>query len=202
LLKDYISNERFEMEREKIARDQEKERLSGRFGTNILGEGASEEELLAYATMLSEEAFSSDEIKRKTSEHPSSTASPSLPPSRKEYGLADAVDADLEEALRLSLLETEQMSTSPVPSDFDIPIRYAKESRRGTPSRHATPGSSNVKTLTPENDDDLEFALQLSLAEEQSRTAADDEFPAFAFSSSPGSEGSGKGKGKGKSRRR
>lgn len=202
LLKDYISIERFEMEREKIARDQEKERMSGRFGTNILGEGASEEELLAYATMLSEEAFSSDEIKRKASERPSSTASPSLPPSRKEYVPADTIDADLEEALRLSLLETEQMSSSPAPSDFDIPIRYAKESRRGTPLRNATPGSSNVKTITPENDDDLEFALQLSLAEEQSRKAADDEFPALAFSSSPGSEASGKGKGKGKSRRR
>ncbi|KAK4941484.1 hypothetical protein LTR10_018628 [Elasticomyces elasticus] len=196
LLKDYISNERFEMEREKIARDQEQERLSGRFGTNLLGEGASEEELLAYATMLSQEAFSSDTVKRQAN------SSPSLPPSRKEDVRANAIDADLEEALRLSLLETEQMASSPVPGDFDIPIRYAKGSKRGTPSRVATPGSSKVKSSTPDNDEDLEFALQLSLAEEQSRHAAEDEFPALALSSSPGSDGNGRGKGKGKSRRR
>ncbi|OQU94529.1 hypothetical protein CLAIMM_00878 [Cladophialophora immunda] len=200
LIKDYISNERHEMEREKLVRQKELERLSGRFGTNILGEGASEEELLAYATMLSEEAFSSDERKRKETYGGSSIASPN-PSQSGADNAADAADAELEEALRLSLLESEQVSSSPAmsASDFDIPIRYAKGSRHGTPSRSGKAGSSKAKAAVQE-EDDLEFALQLSLAEEQSRMAMDEDFPMLSKSTSGGSEGSGKGKGK--SRRR
>jgi hypothetical protein len=67
VLKDYIANEKQELEREKIAKRKEHERMSGRFGTDLLGPGASEEELLAYATMLSEEAYTSDEMKRRGS---------------------------------------------------------------------------------------------------------------------------------------
>ncbi|OAP57351.1 hypothetical protein AYL99_08089 [Fonsecaea erecta] len=198
LIKDYISNERHEMEREKLVRQKELERLSGRFGTNILGEGASEEELLAYASMLSEEAFSSDELKRKEAFGGSSIASPK--PSQS--GVDRAADADLEEAIRLSLLESEQVSSSPAmsASDFDIPIRYTKSSRHGTPSRKGKAGGSKAQAGAEEDDDDLEFALQLSLAEEQSRMAMDEDFPMLSKSTSGGSEGSGKGKGK--SRRR
>lgn len=199
LLKDYISNERFEMEREKLARYKEEERLTGRFGTKILGEGASEEELLAYATILSQEAFSSDEMKRKANESNSSIASPSLPQSRGEDVGNAPVDDDLEEAIRLSLLDSEQVSSSPMASDFDIPIRYSRASKHGTPSRGAKAGSSKAQAAAHE-EDDLEFALQLSLAEEQSRLAADDDFPALTKPPSPGSDGSRKGKGK--SRRR
>jgi hypothetical protein len=53
--------------------------------------------------------------------------------------------------------------------------------------------------MAPE-EDDLEFALQLSLAEKQSRISVEDDFPTLTKSLSPGSDGSGKGKGK--SRRR
>lgn len=197
LLKDYISNERYEMEREKIARHKESERLSGRFGTNILGEGASEEELLAYATMLSEESFSVDEMKRKGNESSSSMASPRLPQWRKEDTSSTETDADFEEAIRQSLLDSDPVSSSPMMSDFDIPIRFAKGSKHGTPSRKPKAGSSKIPGSTPE--DDMEFALQLSLAEEQSRMTAEDEFPSLA-KSSPGSDASAKGKGK--SRRR
>ncbi|KIW82234.1 hypothetical protein Z517_05261 [Fonsecaea pedrosoi CBS 271.37] len=197
LIKDYISNERHEMERDKVVRQKELERLSGRFGTNILGEGASEEELLAYATMLSEEAFSSDQKKRQETYGDSSIASP-IP---SHSGAENATDAELEEAIRLSLLESEQMSSSPAmsASDFDIPIRYARGSRHGTPSRSGKAGSSKAKAATQE-EDDLAFALQLSLAEEQSRMAMDEDFPMLSKSTSGGSDGSGKGKGK--SRRR
>jgi hypothetical protein len=195
VLKDYISNEKFEMEREKTVRDKEIERLSGRFGINLLGEGASEEDLLAYATMLSEEAFSTEEFKRSTNGANSSNASPALPPSQAANKQDSTVDADLEEAIRLSLLDSEPASSSPRASDFDIPIRYAKGSRHGTPSRSIKAGSSKPPT-SPSNDDDLEFALQLSLAEEQSRAAAEEEFPLLGRSPSPGSDGSGKGKGK------
>ncbi|KIX00014.1 uncharacterized protein Z518_10941 [Rhinocladiella mackenziei CBS 650.93] len=203
LLKDYITNERFEMEREKIARHKENERLSGRFGTDILGEGASEEELLAYATMLSEEAFSTDEMKRKANEGSSSIASSNSPQRRNQSrtgnAAANAVDVDLEEAIRLSLLDSEPVSSPSVASDFDIPIRYAKGSRHGTPSQKTKAGSSKAP-VTALEEDDLEFALQLSLAEEQSRFVHDEDFPALVKSPSPGTDGTGKGKGK--SRRR
>ncbi|KAJ9501527.1 hypothetical protein H2202_003321 [Exophiala xenobiotica] len=198
LLKDYISNERYEMEREKVARHKENERLTGRFGTNLLGEGASEEEMLAYATMLSEEAFSKDQIKKGADERSSSYASPS---SAQDHGKDTQVDAELEEAIRLSLMGSEQVSSSPGTTDFGIPIRYAKGSRNGTPSRDAKGSSSKAHAANLDEEGDLEFALQLSLAEEQSRKAAEDEFPALLPSSSPDSEGSWKGKGKGKSRR-
>jgi len=193
LINNYISNERFEMEREKVIRQKEKERLTGRFGTNLLGEGASEEEMLAYATMLSEEAFSSDAQKRIQDHGSSSVATPSPAQSH------DNTDAELEEAIRLSLLDSGPASSSPVVEDFSIPIRYAKNSRHGTPSKTMKSGSSRTPQPAPE-DDDLEFALQLSLAEERSKLAMDEDFPALSPTPSHGSEGSGKGKGK--SRRR
>jgi hypothetical protein len=192
LINDYISNERVEMEREKLARQKEKERLTGRFGTTLLGEGASEDEILAYATMLSEEAFSNDEKKRTDNYGSGSISSPVLPV------IHDNTDADLEEAIRLSLLENEQTSSSPVAGSFDIPIRYARSSKHGTPSKSAKAGGSKGQKSQQETDD-LEFALQLSLAEEQSKRALDEDFPALSPASSNGSES---GKGKGKSRRR
>lgn len=197
LLKDYISNEHMEMEREKIARRKENERLTGRFGTNLLGEGASEEELLAYATMLSEEAFQSEGQNRKPEECANASSQSSLSANRALNDKTTETDADLEEAIRLSLLESEQTSSSPIAND--IPIRYAKSSRHGTPSRKSKAGSSKIPAAG-DDEDDLEFALRLSLAEEQSRKALDDDFPALAPSSSSASEGRGKGKGKSKRR--
>jgi len=199
LLKDYISNEHMEMEREKIARRKERERLTGRFGTNILGEGASEEELLAYATMLSEEAFNSEEANRKSDDGSHAPSRSSLPVSRHSRHETTVNDADLEEAIRLSLLESEQMSSSPPALDYSVPIRYAKPLRHGTPSRKAKAGSSSTPEAAAE-EDDLEFALRLSLAEEQSRKALEEDFPLLTPSSTSGSEGHGKGKGKSKRR--
>jgi hypothetical protein len=192
LIKDYISNERMEMEREKVTREKERERLTGRFGTDLLGEGASEEEMLAYATMLSEEAFSSDEKKRQE------TYGSSPPTSPTPAQVPANMDADLEEAIRLSLLDSDQAPLSPAADNFNVPIKYSKSSRHGTPSKTSKAGSSRAQASTQEVDD-LEFALQLSLAEEKSRLALDEDFPALSPASSAGSDG---GKGKGKSRRR
>ena len=191
LINSYISNERVEMEREKVANQKEKERLIGRFGTNLLGEDASEEEMLAYATMLSEEAFSSEEQKRNENDS-SSIAAPAVPQNQT------TIDADLEEAIQLGLLESEQVSSSPAADESHIPIRYARSSKHGTQSKSAQAGVSKAYGAAQEVDD-LDFALQLSLAEEQSRQIMDEEFPALSPASNDGSEG---GKGKGKSRRR
>ena len=191
MLNDYILNEQVELEREKAVRRKETERISGRFGTNLLGEGASETEMLAYATMLSEEAWASDKAKRETSEDDEQAET------SKSIYAANSTDADMEEAIRLSLAESEQ-PTTPAHDDFSIPIRYTKTSKHSTGSPRNKAGSSNVANGQRE-ESDLEFALQLSLAEERSRWDEAD-FPSLAMSSSPGSGGSGSGKGKGKGR--
>ncbi|RVX67608.1 hypothetical protein B0A52_08137 [Exophiala mesophila] len=195
LLKDYISNERFEMERDKLARQRENQRLTGRYGTNLLGEGASEEELLAYATMLSEEAFSTEEAKR--SNEKSTSAGPAPAGSK-----IDSSDPELEEAIRLSLLESSHVSPSPGTSDFDVPIRFTRTSKHGTPSRK-TKSLARESVSSPSgalDQDDFEFALQLSLAEEESRRAHEEEFPALTSSRSSESDEGAKGKGKGRSK--
>ncbi|RMD43794.1 hypothetical protein DV735_g1364, partial [Chaetothyriales sp. CBS 134920] len=144
LVKDYIANEQFEMERQRMEHAKESERMSGRFGTDLLGHGASDEEILAYATMLSEEAFANEEARRR--------ASPSPMPASKTRR-QEVAEADLEEAIRLSLAESEQSTP-----EFDIPIRYAKA------SRHAKAGSSQKHKRTS-SEEELELALRLSLLE-------------------------------------
>lgn len=209
MLKDYIVNEQMEMEREKVAKRKEHERFSGRFGTNLLGEDASEEELLAYATMLSEETLKSDEAKRASqgssaiaSPRPGSKGGPAATSSK-----TSKMEDDLEEAIRLSLLESDAASASPfaasdvpIEPEFSIPIRYAKNAKRSTASPRAKVNASSSKSQTTEADD-LEFALQLSLAEEQSRVQAADENEFLALESRSSSEGSAK-RGKGKGRKR
>ncbi|RMZ76361.1 hypothetical protein DV738_g4962, partial [Chaetothyriales sp. CBS 135597] len=152
LVKDYIVNEQREMELERMAHAKESERMSGRFGTDLLGHGASDEEILAYATMLSEEAFASEEARRR--------ASPSPMPASKTRR-QEVAEADLEEAIRLSLAESEQSTP-----EFNIPIRYAKSSRHSRASPGAKAGSSQKqKHKRTSSEEELELALRLSLAE-------------------------------------
>ena len=116
----------------------------------------------------------------------------------------DKLDADIAEAIRLSLQDGFGSSMysfgSPEPSNntFDVPIRYTKARKsptsrsRTSPKLGAGAGSSTQKEMT-----DLEFALQLSLVEDESRKenrGDGEEFP--ALSPSPGSKGKGKGKGR------
>ena len=187
-LKDYISIEKQELEREKAAKRKEDERLSGRFGVGLLGAGASEEEMLAYATMLSEESWTSEEVKRRGSEESSDT-------------MHDKQDMDpaVAEAIRLSLLEDE----NPVPVVSDIPIRSSKTHKSASHTPEKDFGSSSKSPATVAEENDLDFALQLSLAEENSKIMDEDDFPALTSSPSPTSSSGGgkrkrKGKGKGK----
>lgn len=209
-LKDYIANEKYELEREKQERRKHAERMAGRFGVDLLG---SEEEALAYAALLSQESMEMDEKRRRESESSSALSSETVTPEPSVHGQSSSpnindnqeLDADIAEAIRLSLQNnpaaTMYGSGSPtVTADFDIPIRYKTKGKK-SPSRSKTSpnradtmnfqsGSSKEAELS-----DLEFALQLSLAEEQSRKETEEEFPAL----SP-SRGSGNGKGKGKLR--
>jgi hypothetical protein len=203
-LKNYIANEKFELDREKHERRKQAERMAGRFGTELL----DEDEALAYAAMLSQEALEEEEKKRRESQSTAGMNSGKVTPdsivvdqsSSPKLKGDDELNADIAEAIRLSLND----SPGPVmykpgstpPSAFDIPIKYAKGKKVSSPRSTASPrkgkaaaGSSNDKELS-----DLEFAMQLSLAEEASRKeaeiSADDQFPPL----SPVAGAKGKGK--------
>ena len=209
-LKDYIANERLELERDKENRRKEADRLAGRFGVDLLGPGASEDEIMAYATLLSEEAMKSDETRYKSESIISDTvtdvlSSPITSPPHGPKQVSAEADADINpeisQAIRLSLQESggvhseEDMASSPPPPLMDIPIKYIKSRRspsrsppQATPSGHGHGRDAEI--------DDLDFALQLSLAEEKSRREFEEvvDFPELK-SPSP-SSGSGKEKGK------
>lgn len=205
-LKDYIANEKFELDREKQQRRKADQRFAGRFGTELLD--GSEEEMLAYAAMLSQETLEQENMRRSSdtstaastvvsTDHstwatenatPAQSPSPRLSTPKTD----EELDADMAEAIRLSL------AASPSAGAYDVPIRHAKAKGRKSSSARASPGvspklagSSKANEMT-----DLEFALQLSLAEEQSKQEQGEAFTAL---SSP-SSGSGKGNRKGKGR--
>ena len=188
-LQDYIANERAELEREKRARRKEEERLAGRFGLDLLGPGASEEEILAYATLLSEEAAKSDEARRKSESEGSVVSTTEGPPMESDF---DETDPDIAEAIRLSLQEAEGFPVRPPePAPFvDFPMKYVKKKR--SPSSSPPRGGAGAGSSLKPEADDLQFALQLSLAEQASRREVEEEFPMLA---SPPVEGKGKRRG-------
>jgi hypothetical protein len=203
-LKNYIANEKYELEREKHERRKQAERMAGRFGTELLGE----DEALAYAAMLSQETLEAEEKRRRESES-SAFSSETVTPEPSVLGQSsspdlkgdDELDAEIAEAIRLSLNDgpgpAVYESSSTPPSAFDIPIKYAKGKKtaspwsKDSPSRKgkAAAGASNENELS-----DLEFAMQLSLAEEASRkeaeAGAEDHFPPL----SPAAGAKGKGR--------
>lgn len=213
-LKDYIANERYELEKEKETRQKEADRLAGRFGLGLLGDGASEEEILAYATMLSEEAHASDEQKRKSETERKSNAGSDrtvTPEARVSPPLVkqqDELDADMAEAIRLSLSleQSDGVSAGVGERAYEVPIKYSRSRRSpsGSPPGACVRAGAGVgSSRIAKEDDDMDFAPQLSLAEERSRTGGggrevdlevDEEFPVLARGASP--SGSGKGKGR------
>ena len=179
-LKEYIANEKSELEREKRNRRKEEERMAGRFGIDLLGPGASEDEILAYATMLSEEAAQSDEARRKSASE-GSTSSETIMEEAVVSPLSSATQPDddyddiVAETIRLSLADQQPTSLATVGSP-DIQIRYAKKKRSPGPSPTLGMAASSrsgaglhAPTSSAVHDDELEFAMQLSLAEEKSR---------------------------------
>jgi hypothetical protein len=125
--------------------------------------------------------------------------------SASNYKTDEEFDQDLEEAIRRSLLDgIDDGGRSPRASgsgEYDIPIKYKqKKSRRSASSSPSTSkasktrvksASSSSKGIAP---DDLEYALQLSLAEQESkadhaaRLEERDDFPVL--------DRGGKGKGR------
>ncbi|KAH8697880.1 F-box and WD domain protein [Talaromyces proteolyticus] len=215
-LKDFIEDEQQEMKLQVVEDRKQRERLSNRFGTDILGPGATEEELMAYAQMLSEESWNSDVVKRRESESStvaSSVSSDTIAPQDSSFPSRDFSSSsspvletveeelapDIAEAIRLSLLDETSSSSDyhPAPSN-SIPIKYAKGAKVDKHEFKSPDFSPPAAERSSQKEmDDLEFAIQLSLAEEQSREQAavqqEEEFPAL-ISSSYGALNKGKGK--------
>ncbi|KAF2871774.1 hypothetical protein BDV95DRAFT_493883 [Massariosphaeria phaeospora] len=209
-LKDYIANEKYELDREKQERRRQADRLAGRFGIDLLG---NEEEALAYAALLSQESLEMEKKKRRESESSSVLSSDTATPEPTVHGHSSSpitkpdqeIDADIAEAIRLSLQDTPSSSHygsgSPAPNPgFDIPIKYVK-GKKSSPRAKSSPmakGKVSADLEVGASKDielaDLEYALQLSMAEEQSRKEAEDEFP--PLSPTPSANNKGKGKGK------
>ena len=183
-LKEYIANEQADLEIEKKKRHKEEERLAGRFGLDLLGPGATEDEILAYATMLSEEAIVSDERRRKSASGSESSELINEERSLSEPTAASALaqlqadddedDENIKEAIRLSLQKTSGGSEAATTADTDpspFSVKYAKTKR----SPSSSPPPATLAGRQPSEVDDLEFALRLSLVEEKSRREASGE---------------------------
>jgi len=219
-LMDYIATEQEDLRKEKLRRSKEDARLRGRFGVGL--GGLSDEDAIRYAEMISAEAFQKDEERRMSdagyladssaqSACTSSTVTPvgsykdrfSSPPKDEEF------DQDIEEAIRLSLLDgVDSGGCSPRTNGsggYDIPITYkqkkVRRSASSSPStskssRHRVPASPLASSKNAVAADDLDYALQLSLAEERSRA----EFFAVEEEEFPSLESPVRGKGKGRAK--
>ncbi|EFQ97085.1 F-box and WD domain-containing protein [Nannizzia gypsea CBS 118893] len=201
-LMDYIMNEKAELERQKVAKEKELAHLSGRFGTDLLGSDASEDDLLAYACLLSEESYTSDERNRRGSESSSVGSSSSETIASDETFSAnpltrqistptlDTVDEEMEpglaEAIRRSLQDTD---TSQSPNEGSV---FTEEGITDIGSYSFSPSLSG--TSSQDNVDDLELAIQLSLVEQQGQTDPQEEFPALGNTSGTPSKRRGRGK--------
>ena len=228
-LMDYIATEQDELKKEKLRRSREDARLQNRFGVGIAG--LSEEEAIRYAEMVSAEAFQKEEEERRSSDvgylgdinesstsqsawSSSATVTPASSPPK--YKPDSDFESDLEEAIRLSLLDgVDEGGRSPKASgagEYDIPITYKPAGRKSKRSPSASPSTSRNRKGKGKGEgsrktevaaDDLDYALQLSLAEERSRLDAiaassgaedgsvKDEFPVLEAK-----EVQGKGKGR------
>lgn len=177
VLKDYITDEKLELERENRDRRKEEERLAGRFGVDLLGPEANEEDILAYAALLSKETAAQDKAKGKAGS-PNSLDGSSIDTTTDTHGLAadeDKTDADIAEAIRRSLEENQyspkiidfgaDAAEGCFEADSSYPIRHVK-SKRKSPS--VSPPTKRDGLRQGVKMDDLELALELSLMEDYS----------------------------------
>lgn len=195
---DYIEDEKVEMERQKVADQKERKHLNNRFGLELLGPDASEEEIIAYAQLLSQESLTDEAAKRGDSlETPNISTSPSTPglndvsiePSSSsspfQTSVEDVDDPEIAKAIRLSLLEEQ---ASPYGTD-QFTTQASQSSQSDYSPEPAAAESSNQQEI-----DDLEFALQLSLVENNAPETAEqwEEFPALSTQSPSKDKGKGR----------
>ena len=212
-LMDYIATEQEELKKEKIRQMSQNARLQERYGVGL--GGLTDEEALQYTKLISAETHQKDQESRTSDTgyiaDAGEASSMAVTPDGSVVSRAiSPYDHDLEEAIRLSLLEgVDSEGRSPQSSgQYDIPIRYKqKKSRRSASSSPSTSQASKnrSKALVAESRsaavaaDDLDYALQLSMAEErslmESATVSDSEAEEF-----PSLAGRTVGKGKGKAK--
>ncbi|KAI1824181.1 hypothetical protein F4861DRAFT_507035 [Xylaria intraflava] len=227
----YIAAEAEELRDEQQHEAREQARLRARFGVGLNNLSEEEAlryaEMMSQESFLLDEqrrVSASDTGSTADFDTTSTTGSvdtvtpdPSVtnmsPPTRSTSAAVEAIseseyELQIQTAIRLSLLEgVNDLGRSPrgnSSGEFDGPITFTEKkgkvssvpssSRNGSSSRAVATSSSAV-------DDDLELALQLSLAEEESRQMAasletsEDGFPPL------GGDGWGKGKGKARAMR-
>ncbi|KAL4758677.1 F-box and WD domain protein [Aspergillus foveolatus] len=215
-INDYIEDEKREMERQARADEKERAHLSNRFGIDLLGPDVSEEELLAYAQLLSQEAYSSEAMKRGDSVGDSVTSTSSsdtVGPNDSSFAfdelssasspcddpVEDDLDPEIAEAIRLSLEESSSHGPFESPSPFSVKYSIGSPSGKSasSPSKPSIAESSRQQEI-----DDLDLAIQLSLMEthgnsehDELTTHQDEEFPSLPAGPFPASS-----KSKGKSR--
>ncbi|KAI9781645.1 MAG: hypothetical protein M1839_005862 [Geoglossum umbratile] len=221
-LADYIENERLELAREKESRRKERERLAGRFGVGLLG---SEEEVLAYARMLSEETFRADEERKRNETEGQSDgvagssdgeawSSEAATPDGSAIGWSSApenspqvvastsiqaeIDPDIAEAIRLSLLPNEPDRSGPVTplNNASLNTFPIKYVTHRSPSSSPSRGVKAAVVVVRGADLELEHALRLSLIED----GEEEEFPALGKDGRDGGLAGGRRKGRGKRR--
>ena len=181
-LKDYIANEKLELEREKRLKRKEDNKLSSRYGVDLLGPGATEDEVLAYATLLSEETAKDDEQRRKSASEGSTsdTVTEEAIAASPVSSVQDDLDSNMAEAIRLSLQDSHGFRASSLgdgdASASSFTMRYAKNKKQSPSPLRTSKLESSPKPSTAEATsvpaaevDDLEFAIRLSQAEEESR---------------------------------
>lgn len=182
-LKELIASEKLELERDRKNRCKEQERLAGRFGLDLLGPEADDDELLAYATLLSNEAAAKDAQRRKSgSSSDDNPSSEETVTKEADSALPSTHDNDPEmaEAIRQSLESLEEVQYTPKVIDFGAahaassvadhayPIRYTKSKRKSPSASPPQKRGGRGGSFSPGGTaaaDDLELALRLSLGE-------------------------------------
>ncbi|KAJ5982915.1 hypothetical protein N7481_005014 [Penicillium waksmanii] len=197
-IRDFIEDERVELARQQISDEKERAHLSARFGVDLLGPDIDEEQLLAYAQLLSQEAHPGEVAKQSdqtaiASSATSTSFSDAVGPS--SFGLGEVSSSS---SPYQNPTDDDEMTLPPPPIDQtpSIPIKYAKGVK---PPQSSSPGAA--ESSRQQEMDDLEFAIQLSLAENKSRGNVEEqdeweEFPGLDPPPMSTPQSSAKGKGK------
>lgn len=166
----FMENERSALEADEANQWREAARLARRYGTELLGEDASEEQLLAYATLLSQESHA-QEVESRHTTPVTTSAQTNLRTSKSAVETSSndgEVDDDVAEAIRQSLALHEQESANMA---------------AGPSAASTRPDSTGV-----DEDADLDLAIRLAIADGQEWETAEP-FPALHSRSSAKARG-------------
>ncbi|KAA8571035.1 hypothetical protein EYC84_000401 [Monilinia fructicola] len=214
-----IATEQEELAQEKKEKAKEAARLAGRFGVGFGGLSEEEAlryaEMVSAEALIEDEerriigaGYFSTNAENSPTKGQNSTGTVTPETSSQSTMPTSAVesepnyDHDLEEAIRLSLMDGHAIGDNgyaPNHGDYDVNFTYkSKKPKRSASSSPSTSQASkdrfkseasNSRDKHDELSDDLEFALQLSLAEERSKKEAEAE-------ERSGAGFTGKGKGR------